>query len=163
MGAHPQRISAARTRIARICASHRIATSVFSTHRRSHRIAARIARYGPLRCEVVNTLLCDTLRLSERSLLVAVTDVRWIFRPTRRNLAPGGQDLSWPARDRPSENDHLTRNRYDNKFLRIIFEGFCALQISRKDRLFLSGTRNSQHDSRESIRANHSQLKPLFL
>ena len=31
--------------IARIFASHRIAISMFSTHRRSHRIAARIARY----------------------------------------------------------------------------------------------------------------------
>ena len=28
---------------------------------------------------------------------------------------------------------------------------------------FLSGTADSQRDSRESIRANHSQLKPLFL
>ena len=28
--------------------------------------------------------------------------------------------------------------------------------------LFLSGTGDSQRDSRESIRANHSQLKPLF-
>ena len=27
----------------------------------------------------------------------------------------------------------------------------------------LSGTGDSQHDSRESIRANHSQLRPLFL
>ena len=27
----------------------------------------------------------------------------------------------------------------------------------------LSGTGDSQRDSRESIRANHSQLKPLFL
>ena len=46
-----QRIFAARTRIARIFASHddhRIAISVLSTHHRSHRIAARIARYGPL-------------------------------------------------------------------------------------------------------------------
>ena len=48
-GSASQRISAARTRIARISASHRIAISVFITHRRSHRIAARIARYGPLR------------------------------------------------------------------------------------------------------------------
>ena len=29
--------------------------------------------------------------------------------------------------------------------------------------LDLSGTGDSQRDSRESIRANHSQLKPLFL
>ena len=43
-----QRISATRVRIARISASHRIPISVFTTHRRSHRIAARIARYGPL-------------------------------------------------------------------------------------------------------------------
>ena len=28
---------------------------------------------------------------------------------------------------------------------------------------YLSGTGDSQRDSRESIRANHSQLKPLFL
>ena len=30
-------------------------------------------------------------------------------------------------------------------------------------RFALSGTGDSQRDSRESIRANHSQLKPLFL
>ena len=50
-GSASQRISAARTRIARIFASHCIAFSAFSTHHRSHRIAARIARYGPLRAE----------------------------------------------------------------------------------------------------------------
>ena len=48
-GTASQRISAARMRIARIFASHRIAISGFTPHRRSHRIAARIARYGPLR------------------------------------------------------------------------------------------------------------------
>ena len=37
-GSASQRISAARTRIARIFASHRIAISVFSTHRPSHRL-----------------------------------------------------------------------------------------------------------------------------
>ena len=48
-GSASQMISAARTRIARNFASHRIAFSVFSMHHHSHRIAARIAQYGPLR------------------------------------------------------------------------------------------------------------------
>ena len=48
-GSSSQSISAARTRIARTFASHRIAISMFSMHLCSHRIAARIARYGPLR------------------------------------------------------------------------------------------------------------------
>ena len=48
-GSASQRISAARMRIAKISASHRIAISGFTPHCRSHRIAAPIARYGPLR------------------------------------------------------------------------------------------------------------------
>ena len=39
-------------RIARIFASHRLAASGFTPHHRSHRIAARIARYGPVRFRV---------------------------------------------------------------------------------------------------------------
>ena len=35
--------------------------------------------------------------------------------------------------------------------------------VAESDCSALSGTGDSQRDSRESIRANHSQLKPLFL
>ena len=53
-GSASQRISAARTRIQDFCiASHR--RFVFSTHRCSHRIASRIARYGPLRSRIITT------------------------------------------------------------------------------------------------------------
>ena len=41
----------------------------------------------------------------------------------------------------------------------VIFNQFQPVSISFN----LSGTGDSQHDSRESIRANHSRLKPLFL
>ena len=37
------------------------------------------------------------------------------------------------------------------------------LKNSKMDLLHLSGTGNSQRDSHESIRTNHSQLKPQFL
>ena len=53
-------------------ASHRIAISRFTPHRRSHRIAARIARYGPLRSQrnsppgPAANLLCS--KLTTRSL-----------------------------------------------------------------------------------------------
>ena len=38
-----------------------------------------------------------------------------------------------------------------------------ADKLAGRQRLDLSGTGDSQRDSRKSIRANHSQLKPLFL
>ena len=40
---------------------------------------------------------------------------------------------------------------------------FLTWWISTKTLAILSGTDDSQRDSRESIRANHSQFKPLFL
>ena len=58
-GSASQRISAARMRIARLFASHRIAISGSTPHRHSHRIAACIARYGPLRwCHLQSICFC---------------------------------------------------------------------------------------------------------
>ena len=68
-GSASQRISAARTRIARVFASHRIAVSVFSTHRRSHRIAARIARYGSLNIGISRALRAPEMLTKSRKCL----------------------------------------------------------------------------------------------
>ena len=56
------------TSIARIFAPHRIATSVFSTRRRhSHRIAARVARCGPLRLSLQLWLMMSDKGISDIS------------------------------------------------------------------------------------------------
>ena len=49
-------------------ASHR--RFVFSTHRRSHRIAPRIARYGPLRAQPTSTNQDSTLGLVKHNQIV---------------------------------------------------------------------------------------------
>ena len=43
------------------------------------------------------------------------------------------------------------------------FSKLLTMKASEFQGLLLSGTGDSQRDSRESIRANHSQLRPLFL
>ena len=101
-------ISAARTRIARIFALHRIAFSVFSMHHHSHRIAARIPRYGPLRQEPSGN---DSTKLVQMNFFY----FGWIS-------SGGFPSSQFEPADMPLTNDPWTRNYYESNSLEIFLQ-----------------------------------------